>query len=222
VPYTAEIGTWLQTQIDKVKNEPASSELNLPKKENDQECNLSELNNQQRRIAQVILHTIVAWMNKSSDYKPLRMTVSAGAGRGKSFLIHQLTSAIKRMLHRNDVVLTTAFTGSAANNIGGRTCHSAFGISTINPDLELSPAAKARMLHDLRHIVAIFIDERSQLSSELLGAAERNTAYTYHGGGESHLNWGCIPVVIMLGDDYQLPPVNINGKGKGAFYVLDD
>ena len=97
-----------------------------------------------------MIDTINKWIAGSNEYKPLRMTVSAGAGRGKSYLIHQLTATIKRMFNRNDVVLTTAFTGAAAFNINGSTCHSSFGISTTNPNDEISAATKQRMIDALR------------------------------------------------------------------------
>jgi len=195
--------------------------LDLPKKSDGSTYNIVEANHDQQAIIEKVLTTVKNWVEKSSDYVPLRMTVSAGAGRGKSYLIHQLTSAIRKMFGRNDVVLNTAFTGSAAFNIGGKTCHSSFGISPINPNNPLTETTRQRLVKEFRHLVAIFIDERSMLTSSILGAAERNVSQTCHGGGKQQLDWGGVPVVILWGDDYQLPPVNVNGKGKGAFYCLD-
>ena len=61
------------------------------------------------------------------------------------------------------------------------------------------------------------------ISSEVLGAAARNCKETAHGGVNHELSWGGIPIVILVGDDHQLPPVEGRGQtsGKGAFYVLD-
>jgi ATP-dependent exoDNAse (exonuclease V) alpha subunit len=193
----------------------------LPTKSDGSPYNLTEATIEQQGIIEAVLTTIINWMTNSPDYKPLRMTVSAGAGRGKSYLIHQLTAAIRKIFGRNDVVETSAFTGSAAYNIGGATCHSSFGISTMNPNNEMTDATRQRLLKQLRYTVAIFIDERGMLSSNILGAAERNVAQTCHGGGKQQLDWGGVPIVILWGDDYQLPPVNIGGKGKGAFYSLE-
>jgi len=58
------------------------------------------------------------------------------------------------------------------------------------------------------------------IASSLLGASARNCKETAHGGVHQDLSWGGIPIVILVGDDHQLPPVEIGGKGKGAFYVL--
>ncbi len=207
---------WLLNNIEAFQD---NSSIQLPKKSNGADYDILETNDEQRHIVTTVIDTIVKWISGSSDYKPLRMTVSAGAGRGKSYIIHQLTAAIKRMFNRNDVVLTTAFTGAAAFNINGSTCHSSFGISTTNPNDELSAANKQRMIEALRYIVAILIDERSMLPAAIFGAIERNVSVTCHGGGKQFLDWGGVPVVIILGDDFQLPPVDM-GQGKGAFYCL--
>ena len=66
----------------------------------------------------------------------------------------------------------------------------------------------------------LLIDERSMLSSELLGACERNVKQTMYDGVCDNHDFGGIPIVLLLGDDYQLPPVVIGSKGKGAFYVF--
>ena len=107
-----------------------------------QELRLHLLTTEQKAVATAVLKTIIDWISGSENYKPLRMTVSAGAGRGKSFLIHQLSIALRQIFGRMDVVKTAAFTGSAAFNVGGSTCHSAFGISPMNPDQELTEGVR--------------------------------------------------------------------------------
>ena len=77
-------------------------------------------------------------------------------------------------------------------------------------------------MRQLKRTLVLIMDERSMISSEILGAAARNCKETAHGGVNHELSWGGIPVVIVVGDDHQLPPVEKpGGKGKGAFYVLD-
>ena len=60
------------------------------------------------------------------------------------------------------------------------------------------------------------------LSSEILGACERNMKQTIYGGVCDDHEFGGIPVVLLVGDDFQIPPVVIKGKGKGAFYIFAD
>lgn len=175
----------------------------------------------QRVILYNVISTIKHWMNKSPEYKPFHRIVSGGAGTGKSFLIHQITTIIRRMFNCTDTVETVAFTGSAAYNIGGTTLHSAYAVDCFRPNNELTQANREKLTRRLRYTVAILIDERSMLPAELIGAVERNIALTCHGGNKYKQKWGGIPIVMLIGDDYQLPPVQIMGKGKGAFHALD-
>jgi len=121
------------------------------------------------------------------------------------------------MFGKNDTVETIAYTGSAAYNIRGRTIHSAYSINCNNTDVELSQSARDKLIRRMRHTVALLFDERSMIPADVLGAAERNIALTCHGGQQHKQYWGGIPIVLFFGDDYQLPPIQISGKGKGAF-----
>ena len=107
-----------------MKDNPTS--VKLPMKSDGSEYNILDINAEQKKIAALVIDTLIKWMAKSRDYRPLRLTVCAGAGRGKSYMIHQLTTIIKKIFQRDDVVLTAAYTGAAAFNIGGKTCHSSF------------------------------------------------------------------------------------------------
>jgi hypothetical protein len=69
----------------------------------------------------------------------------------------------------------------------------------------------------LQATVAILIDERSLISLDLSGAMEKNVAKTAHQCSHTNKDWGGIPVVVLCGDEYQLPPVIV----KGAFAILN-
>jgi len=43
-----------------------------------------------------------------------------------------------------------------------------------------------------------------------------------HGGVNSTKAWGGIPVVLLLGDDHQLPSVVAYGKGHGAGHIVTE
>ena len=52
------------------------------------------------------------------------------------------------------------------------------------------------------------------VNSTLLSQIESNIRQTAYCGMNSKITWAGIPIIIMLGDDYQLPPVGngiING-----------
>jgi hypothetical protein len=77
---------------------------------------------------------------------------------------------------------------------------------------------KSELKHKLRNLLALIIDERSMISSRLIAAAERNTRQCAFGGQNSKQYWGGLPVVLLFGDDFQLPPV----QEKGAIYGYHD
>lgn len=195
--------------------------LQLPAKRDGTAYSIDEANHDQLYIIADVLMTLDKWIQGALDYRPLRKTVCGRAGSGKSYLIHLITTLIRQKFASNATVVTSAFTGAAAFNIGGKTCHSAFGVNVMNPNEELSSKTTQRLMKELRHASVIIIDERSMLSCELLGAVERNVALTCHGGGSWNLDWGGVPVVMLFGDDHQLPPVMKGGKGMGAFDCLN-
>ncbi len=65
--------------------------------------------------------------------------------------------------------------------------------------------------------IALFFDERSMISQHVLGSAELNISTTAHSGGHETEDWGGIPVIVVFGDDYQLPPPATNGAIDALF-----
>ena len=59
------------------------------------------------------------------------------------------------------------------------------------------------------------------ISCELLGAVEKHMRQTIYGGVCEKHTFGGIPVVLIVGDDFQLPPVQIGSHGKGAFHIYN-
>ena len=151
-------------------------------------------------------------------FKPLRLTVRGCAGSGKSYLINTMVAITRKLFGINDAVLVAAPTGAAAFNVHGQTMHRLFGIDPFQPSKHMSELKARQLRKVLRRTVAIIMDERSMISCDVLGAAERNVAEHAHGGVHSDENWGGIPIVIMFGDDYQLPPPT--NKQKGAFDTM--
>jgi len=213
---------WLDNVINSIqKNKNQSTLLQLPLKNNRQEYRIEETTDAQQNVLCGVIKTIKQWMTNSKEYVPYHRIIAGGGGAGKSYLIHQITTVIRKMFNYNDTVETSAFTGSAAYNIGGKTMHSAYCISCTDPSIEISQNNRDKLTKRMRYTIAVIFDERSMISAELIGAVERNIANTCHGGNKHRMVWGGIPIVLFFGDDFQLPPVNIMGKGKGAFYALE-
>jgi hypothetical protein len=72
------------------------------------------------------------------------------------------------------------------------------------PEDNITQKVRDKLLDRLKNPLCLFIDERSTLSSKVLGAAERNIRQTVDNGQNSQEIWGGIPAVILFGDDYQL------------------
>ena len=195
--------------------------MQIPRKADGSLYELHEAMGAQRIILYHVFSTLRNWLTKSPDYKPFHRIISGGGGSGKSYLVHQITSTIRKMFSKNETVQTTAYTGSAAYNIRGKTIHSAYAINCVKIDQEMSQTNRDKLIKGLRHTVALLFDERSMIPADVLGACERNVALTAFGGSRYKHKWGGIPIILFLGDDYQLPPVQIMGKGKGAFHALD-
>ena len=153
--------------------------------------------------------------NSSVMFKPLRATVLGMAGSGKSHLIRVIVQCIKYMFGRNDCVFVGAPTGVAASNVGGETIHSLFSISPKRDDYRMKKETENKMKQKLANVVVLLIDERSMLGNVNLAFAEANCRKTAYKGFNNDQEWGGVPVVIMIGDDYQLPPVKATGVIKG-------
>ena len=117
-------------------------------------------------------------------------------------------------------VLVVAPTGSAAFNVNAQTIHCQFGVSPHEFSNNLCTQASERMKNELKHLAMIIIDERSMVDCKTLRRVERNIKQTIYQGRNELFSWGAIPVVLVLGDDYQLPPVK-NGLIHGFWNLCN-
>ena len=78
---------------------------------------------------------------------------------------------------------------------------------------ELSGQALKALMTKLEITIALIIDERSMISALLLGTMENYCRQAALKGTKRNSSWGGLPIVILVGDDHQLPPID-----EGAFY----
>jgi hypothetical protein len=164
-----------------------------------------------------ILDKTYKWLGHirgKQEYDPLRLTISGAGGSGKSVLINTIASVFRKVFGRSDAVHVCGPTGSAAFNAGGVTIHRLFGIARRYTVKDLNAKKQKKLLLDFAHTICLVVDERSMLSAELLGMMEYYAKMTAHKGTNKDKEWGGIPIVILVGDDYQLPSID-----PGAFYV---
>lgn len=206
-------------QISESEKESASI-LELPRRDDGKEYTVHDLYPDQEEIVAVVLGALREFLEceDPSNFVPLRLTIMGQGGSGKSVVINTIVSVMRRMFNYNDVVRVVAPTGTAAYNVNGETFHHMLQIGIGSKSVEKSSACKPRqdLLKKFRYLLALIIDERSMVSSQILGTANKIISETLHDGGHlRHKSWGGLPIVILVGDDYQLPTI-----GEGALTAL--
>ncbi len=158
-----------------------------------------------------ILNKTYKWLGHISgkqEYDPLRLTISGAGGSGKSVLINTIASVLRKVFGRSDAVHVCGPTGSAAFNAGGVTAHRLFGIAKRHTTNNLNANKQKKLLQDFANTTCLVVDERSMMSAELLGMMEHCARMSAHEGTNTNKEWGGIPIVILVGDDYQLPSID--------------
>jgi Cdc6-like AAA superfamily ATPase len=147
----------------------------------------------------------ISWeaSTKKGTFVPLCLTVKGAAGTGKTFIINTIVSYLRRMFDNNYVVHVVAPTGMAAYNVLGETLHKFSGLDWQN----MTKMTQEQLKKKIQNTIAILMDERSMLSQLILGVAKKSVARTAHEYGYSSEEWGGIPIIVLFGDDYQLPAI---------------
>ena len=152
-------------------------------------------------------------------FKPLRLTINGPAGTGKTVVINTIVTVIRQLFNENDVIQVCAPTGTAAFNAGGETLHhflkNRAGMKSYNP-FSMSKKKKKELTFKLKNLLCLIIDERSLLDSNHLAIAEQMISETIFNGEMCDKSWGNLPVLILVGDDFQLP-----GVAPGAFDAFE-
>ena len=86
------------------------------------------------------------------------------------------------------------------------------GIGSEYEPNSMSELKKQFLSNRYKHLLYLIIDERSLLTSRLLGTTAQVISETIFHGCNSEQMWGGLPILILAGDDYQLP-----GIYEGAF-----
>ncbi|XP_061190015.1 uncharacterized protein LOC133197842 [Saccostrea echinata] len=170
---------------------------------------LRTLNENQRNV----MYHVRDWCLKTLDNtkpEPFHIFVTGGAGTGKSHLIKSVQHVANEILKKSctepdkTCILLTAFTGTAAFNIGGCTIHHAFCLNKYMPfpyeplkEQSLSPIRA-----ELEELKILIIDEISMVYKKLLYYIHERLVQVKRCkkpfGGVS---------ILAVGDFYQLPPV---------------
>ena len=188
----------------------------IPKRADGTQCQIKDLYNDQKVIVSRVTKKIHEWLHCDdlSQFEPLRMTVNGKGGCGKSVLVNTIVATLRNMFQVNDVVGVLAPTGVAAFNVNGETFNHFFkyGVSNKEYDANSMGADKRKeLVQKFKQLLCLIIDERSLIASKDLGTAEQYLRETIFQGGNVDKDWGGLPILILVGDDYQLP-----GAQEGA------
>ena len=197
---------WLQESIKADdERETESTDLDLP-----QVCPLS-LNENQKAIVGLVLHTLYNFVENTGYYLPLRLVVSGTAGTGKSYVIKCLQRLVRQVFEANDAIQVITPTGNAAYLVQGSTAHSFLGVPTGGRPCNELTVPTGPLLEKIQkkceNLKVLVGDKRSMFGRTTMGWMEQHARYAINKGGNADQLLGGIPVTVFMGDDVQLPPV---------------
>ena len=197
---------WLQESIKAdEERETESRDLDLP-----QVCPLS-LNENQKAIVGLVLHTLFNFVENTEYYHPLRLVVSGTAGTGKAYVIKFLQRLVRQVFEANDAIQVITPTGNAACLVQGSTAHSFLGVRTGGRSCNELTVPTGPLLEKTQkkceNLKVLVGDERSMFGRTTMGWMEQHARYAVNKGANADELWGGIPVAVFMGDDVQLPPV---------------
>lgn len=142
---------------------------------------------------------------------PFHLFITGGAGVGKTYITKVLISYIQLYcaeVPNSNPVIVCAPTGTASNNINGRTLHSVFKIPVASflQYGSLSSYSISKLRQEFKNVHTIVIDEISMVSSEMFSFKSRRLSEIKN---NNNVFGGCN--IIVIGDFFQLRPV------KGSF-----
>jgi energy-coupling factor transporter ATP-binding protein EcfA2 len=176
------------------------------------------LYDEQQRAMYPIMSKIREWLtcDDLTKFEPYFCTLVGKGGTGKSTVLNTVTAILRTKFQYNNVVVALGPTGTAAFNVGGETSQrfNGQGIRGEYVPNSMNAKTRERLLQRCKHLLCLIIDERSLLSSKQLGITAQTVSETIFSGSMSNHVFGGIPVVILAGDDYQLP-----GTEEGALHA---
>jgi hypothetical protein len=164
------------------------------------------LNRKQAMVVQRILSEALSWAclpYDSSQRQQTLLYVGGEGGVGKSQIIKAIVAGMDLLRRKHELILM-APTGAAADLIGGNTYHTSLGIS-LNRSRAAAKGLRVRRLWSRKTIMVI--DEVSMIDLSTLSAINSHCKSARSLDRTSPDLFGGLPIVILMGDFYQFPPV---------------
>lgn len=169
-------------------------------------CETVPLNEKQRIIVRRILSEALRYSNHPSGISHQNQTlryIGGEGGVGKSQVVKAIVAGMD-LINRKDEVILMAPTGAAADVIEGNTYHTSLGIS-LNRFRQAGVSARVRRLWSQKTIMVI--DEVSMIDQSALAIINMHCKAARSLGRDSSQLFGGLPVVILMGEFQQFPPV---------------
>jgi hypothetical protein len=164
------------------------------------------LNEKQRLVVEKVLSNVLICANYPYDHSQRNQTllyIGGEGGVGKSQIVKAIDAGMD-LIRRKDEVILMAPTGAAADVIGGSTYHTSLGIS-LNRYRRAGVGARVRRLWARKTIM--IIDEASMIDLSALSIINTRCKIARSLDRSSTDLFGGLPVVILMGDFHQFPPV---------------
>jgi hypothetical protein len=164
------------------------------------------LNEKQRIVVEKVLSDVLICATHPYDHSQRNQTllyIGGEGGVGKSQIVKAIDAGMD-LIHRKDEVILMAPTGAAADVIGGSTYHTSLGIS-LNRYRRAGVGARVRRLWARKTIM--IIDEASMIDLSALSIINTRCKIARSLDRSSTDLFGGLPVVILMGDFHQFPPV---------------
>lgn len=173
-----------------------------------------QMNEKQSSIINMLISRVLRLFDSKNSYPnnsdQFLLYVGGEGGTGKTALIRCFLFILS-LLQRLDTVILGAPTGSAAANINGSTLHTIFGLQQTTGKHKMPSSAKVKKLRQrLLNKSILIIDEISMVGQKMLTQLDSYCTLIYSVDSKSNTILGGIPIVIVLGDFNQFPPVKDN------------
>lgn len=161
------------------------------------------MNEMQRLIVEKVFHSLSKIPNFNCDRieDQLLLYICGEGGVRKSRIVHAIELGCALLLRDSDLVITAPM-GAAADNIGGSTIHTSLAIGVRNRH------GKSNAISNLWTARCIMIvDEISMVKLEMLSNIGKQLAKARGLSNSSTAVFGGLPIVIVMGNFYQFPPI---------------
>jgi hypothetical protein len=164
------------------------------------------LNEMQRLVVERVLSGALAWARHAYDaskWDQNLLYVGGEGGVGKSQIIKAIISGMDLICRKKEVILM-APTGAAADNINGNTYHTALGISIAKAQ-KTTVSSRVRKLWSRKTVM--IIDEVSMVDLSMLSTINNQCNIARSQDRSSPDLFRALPIVVLMGDFHQFPPV---------------